>query len=514
MRQRLTAPGGARILFPASIALRFFFAAPQKRASDDGTSLVDKDASLSSALKPVELPVLTPIEVPVLTPTEVPPALKPVEVPVLTPADVPVLTPTDVPPALKPVDQLPEQVPPREPWKVLSKFQVIAAAVAISVGGWQLYSVWEQQPENLLARAANSLIASAGSPSSAVARPVYEEVLQSEWVGHDTGVYLVVVGAKGIGKSSTIRKVAGVDPGIVLVRISKFESEKQVCADVIEAFCRHEHVMHKALTLTHFGNLDGLEMIFSEARRRMLLIPGTPADWVPTVVVELQRVEHTGAGNIRSIMQVFKELCCDRRACAVVIVLSDPSDLLLISDDKARQETMFFEEMTPGEASQQLDQLGILLGNDALRSKLLDALDRAPQNFVKLAKKIKTGRRATPDQEVVEQFILSEQVDAEDRVKGFLQLDEGNKATQSAIRELINALIADGVKQEITGVNGVRPSASFSTGPLRDPELLSALMKQKRGSHAVFFNVRTKAWHFHSPACYVAAKKLMNPQNK
>jgi hypothetical protein len=379
-----------------------------------------------------------------------------------------------------------------------------------TLAGWQLLAHWEEHPAHLLSVVSDAVLSST-APAVAfecVPRPAYEDFLTSDWIGRNNGMYLVIVGPSGCGKTTTLNKSVEGKPGIIWMRISHYESQKQLCIEVLETVCVKGRVKHKKLTMSNFATIDSLAEVLYEAAKKKRLENSTPADWVPTIVVHIQRNDEA---QVHSIIQVFKELCCDKRACAVLFVVNDA---LVIPDDVALQEILYFNDwLTMSEASMHLDQLGILVDEKSLRKQLFDILGRMPQDFVQLARKIRSARRSNSkkdDQHLVDEFLRDRNLDAENRVRTFLDISS-SQLQSNEILDLVTKLVEDGMRRESEGKthDNALPEIFYTNGPFHDPKLLCGLMKDKKGSQAVMYHFPSKTWRFHSPACFEAAKRLV-----
>ncbi len=106
------------------------------------------------------------------------------------------------------------------------------------------------------------------------------EACLSSLIGHKGGQYIVVVGPKGCGKSTLVKHAMASNPiGVISVSMNKNFTDL------------YGAISSKLGATNHDWGIDSMKTLFNNtvilARSKLY---GFPLDWVPTIVVELDRV--------------------------------------------------------------------------------------------------------------------------------------------------------------------------------------------------------------------------------
>jgi hypothetical protein len=104
-------------------------------------------------------------------------------------------------------------------------------------------------------------------------------------------------------------------------------------------------------------NKKSLADLFNNTKQLARKSKGFPSDWVPTIVVELDRV--TTDESVRTIARDIKLLCSDTRSCRGVLVLSDALAAFAIPKDP-RARFFWVDDFTEDLAHQYFDALNYL----------------------------------------------------------------------------------------------------------------------------------------------------------
>ncbi len=199
-------------------------------------------------------------------------------------------------------------------------------------------SAMANKPAALLGKAGEKLAAlslSAGPWSSddlpSVPRSL-EKTLREVYF-HQTSKYILVAGPRGCGKTSTAiaaTRAADGTPstGVLWVRanrggdVVKHILRKLAPCDDLTAGARGRATGAAFDDLVAVADLDTLPPAFKSAiLHRKAVHPTTPTDWVPTVIIELDR-ELTPV-DVGDVCRVAKLLTSEHRLAVVVLVLCD-----------------------------------------------------------------------------------------------------------------------------------------------------------------------------------------------
>ena len=169
----------------------------------------------------------------------------------------------------------------------------------------------------------------------------------SKLLGSEDNQYVVVVGPKGCGKSTLVKYITATNPtGIIPVKLN---------SNFIDLYGAISRVLGSANPWT----MTTIKKIFNSTVNLARHKEGVPSDWVPTVVVEVDRT--TTDDSVRMIARDVKLLCSDSKLCKGFLVLSDALAAFALPKDP-RVDFFWLDDFTESAAHQYFDILHYLDG--------------------------------------------------------------------------------------------------------------------------------------------------------
>ena len=177
------------------------------------------------------------------------------------------------------------------------------------------------------------------SASGSVPGPVIERGLETQLrrvCYKQTGKYYMVVGPRGIGKSVTATVATGKRDGLTVVpcegSLRVIATHNDGISTIMSALAPSDSTGPAYAKLVDSAILFDLDPLCKAAAKHYKNAhPEAPDDWVPTIVIEMDR--NLTRDDMAAICRTAKWLACEINVAAVVLVLSDtrtggiPTDL-------------------------------------------------------------------------------------------------------------------------------------------------------------------------------------------
>jgi len=302
-----------------------------------------------------------------------------------------------------------------------------------------------------------------------------------------TTEYLVVVGPRGGGKSTAVKKVLRGRGKVVYVKLDSEVSTIQERLRKNLGLPSHEQV-----ELSHafqgFKGLHGVEK--------------------PVLVVELD--SNVSPDSIGQQSSELKTLCTDDKLAHGILVLSDANAAFKLKEDPDRQQFLWVDDLDGNEMNTLLDKFDVLSTDAAasteLRRRLRDEVGANAQGLFKTAAKAKSAAAAAvkalpadateaervtaasaSQRRVFETFIEVKQRKAYNEVNNLLTQAESKDKFRRLFLALLNK--PSGVGEEDVDFAPSRASEEFKT----------------KGFRAVTFSSEAKLFQFYSKAHQYAA---------
>jgi energy-coupling factor transporter ATP-binding protein EcfA2 len=321
------------------------------------------------------------------------------------------------------------------------------------------------------------------------------ELSLSELIGHEGSQYVVVVGPKCCGKSTLVNHVIAANPiGVIPLTMSK--SFIGVYDAIAKKLGAAEHDWDKDIIKNIFNNTIQL------ARRSKRF----PSDWVPTIVIELDRA--TTDESVNNIARDTKLLCSDTRSCRGVLVLSDALAAFAIPKDP-RADYFWVDDFTEDLAHQYFDTLNFLtdsshaLGschikegcpeisaNYSLRAKIFSTIGTRVSDLEFIAAKTKSNAG------LIDSYISNKISECESTLSALFEYD--GKPSGADFMEAARLILKSPTKSV--------KSASLKNNGLRSPRNAAIVLKQK--DHGLLFHIPSQSYRFYSKCHETAASQM------
>lgn len=309
-------------------------------------------------------------------------------------------------------------------------------------------------------------------------------------VGQPSSKYTAVIGPRGSGKSSVVRRVLEGVAGCVRVQLHTANQADNVFSLILkaagapQAFCND------------FTGVDQMKPVLAACAERMAK-EKHQQQRVPTIVIEVGR----GIDNrtITSIARDAKDLT-ELGNVSVILVLSEASAAFALPQDPARQNFVWVEDFTRDEADILLDKHKVLVGDVVSRQQLYEELGTRPADLIAAIEgkereaclAYARKRIAAAKQEL--QLISNLQ---------FPGLDPPMSGKD--LKALIDKLL-------VAPRHSV-PSEDLLPGPAANPKAVTLAMKTQTSSHIILYHQPTMSYRFFSQHHLVAARELAQKQS-
>ena len=184
-----------------------------------------------------------------------------------------------------------------------------------------------------------------------------------------SGIYWIVYGAKGVGKSESIDHTAIEKEGVIKIIVTSANSRDDIVS---------------ALTKKVLGfNTTGLTPeLLSETTRKCSVIP--------TIIFDIElggSLDQTS--GIQAVRSVSKLLA---HTCRCIVILSEANTVLQFGQDEARVRFLYVDEPTYDEAKTLLQRLGIKLTETDMQC-LFDSIGTNPAMLIHMADTVMAGEK-------------------------------------------------------------------------------------------------------------------------
>ena len=184
------------------------------------------------------------------------------------------------------------------------------------------------------------------------------------------GVYCIIYGSKGVGKTTVVEAVIHGRPGILKVKVTTAENKQQY--------------LHKVLEVTGQFKENPRIDDFKEFLRKAVSDSGV----LPTVIFEVERggndEQILGIQAARSLSKEFASVC------NCIIIISEANAVVEFVMDRSSEEFIFVDELNENELREFVKQNGILLNENEIR-KVIDNIGSNPTTLNKLGTHLENG---------------------------------------------------------------------------------------------------------------------------
>lgn len=327
-----------------------------------------------------------------------------------------------------------------------------------------------------------------------ISQPVLEEEL-SAFIGIRGKEYIVVNGPKGAGKSTLVNNAILQQPfGVISLSLVTSAS------DLYNAFANDVCESKDTWGIKNVGEV--LRNVTEYGRRKL-----TSADWVPTLVVEVDRAS-TDA-SVHQIARDIKLLCVDQGVCRGIIILSNALAAFALPKDP-RVEMLWVDDFSIEQANQYFDSLGFLLGNETscpvsitkcaqnnteMRQYIYDSIGTRPIDLIRLVDK--TRRKVSLIGGYVEQFKQECKVE-------LLALFGFEGSPSGSMFEELAHMMVNSFDQSIS-LGNLPPRSVFT-----QVDKVAIILKQR---HAMMYHFPTRSYRFASKCIANAAVEWSKSAN-
>ena len=185
-----------------------------------------------------------------------------------------------------------------------------------------------------------------------------------------SGIYKIIYGGKGVGKSTLVDAVIHGRPGILKVQISA-------------AGCK-EDLLRQIADATGTSKFNPTVKDFTEALRKAVSGEGI----LPTVIFEVEtaggKEETLGIHAVRSLSKEFASVC------NCIIIVSEANTVVEFGKDPGRETFVFVDELNENELREFVKQKGLILNETEIK-KLNDNIGSNPATLNKLREHMRRG---------------------------------------------------------------------------------------------------------------------------
>jgi hypothetical protein len=177
---------------------------------------------------------------------------------------------------------------------------------------------------------ANSEITASASGDDYVHRFELEGLVNEAFNFAPMGVYFVVYGNKGVGKSELITRAAIGRKGVVKIGITSAHSKDEIVRELLESLHFLDTKLKASQLVEQMREVKEKHGIF------------------PTIIFDVERASITGEDlGIQAVRSLSKALA---ETCRCIIILSEANAVLQFGKDRAREEFIFVDELSREEA--------------------------------------------------------------------------------------------------------------------------------------------------------------------
>jgi AAA+ ATPase superfamily predicted ATPase len=207
-----------------------------------------------------------------------------------------------------------------------------------------------------------------------VKRPAIEEVIREAVYSSKPTFYHIVYGAKGVGKSSLVERVAAGRKGVVQIYVGSADKIETITADFMEK------VTGQAVTF----KIEPLRAALIEYTENMKTKAQVKAmntgdggsqvegDFIPTIIFDVDRGEE-GSSNHKDVLQQVRSLAKGiYDVCNCIVIVSEANAVFEFGYDD-RENFIYVDEMTFEETNEFLiGQMAYITGKNTIRAPLTD----------------------------------------------------------------------------------------------------------------------------------------------
>ena len=273
------------------------------------------------------------------------------------------------------------------------------------------------------------------------------------------GVYCIIYGSKGVGKTTVVEAVIHDRPGILKVKVTTAENKQQF--------------LHKVIEVTGQFKQNPTIDDFKESLRKAVSDSG----FLPTVIFEVERggndEQLLGIQAARSLSKEFASVC------NCIIIISEANAVVEFGMDRRREKFIFVDELDENELREFVKQNGMMLNENEIR-KVIDNIGSNPATLKCLRTHLQNGLS-------VDDFIKEVLFDARQELVAFQhqQILKALKDHPEGIHpEFFNKLKNEGVD-------------------LSDPKAVGAAMRK---GNVITYRIELRKYTIYSKAIEVALR--------
>jgi len=231
---------------------------------------------------------------------------------------------------------------------------------------------------------AAAVIASAKLPAVSdevyVPRPVLDSEL-ADVVGRLIDKYVIVVGHRGTGKTTAIKRAAGGRLGVVVFNITTQTKAGGEWSALMSVLALPEDLHGPP-------NIVRLERILKRAKELHLVDFPDDTQWVPTIIATVDR-NMPNNGTLEAVVNMLRHVSVGVDAsCAAIVDLSDTASVFgLPVGEPGRQRFVRVSDLTEAEAKDFLDRRRCLMGDDESRRRAFGEVGRSALQLKSVAER-------------------------------------------------------------------------------------------------------------------------------
>ncbi len=208
----------------------------------------------------------------------------------------------------------------------------------------------EVVPEHL----ATAVVKTKFTDSTFVSRPGIEKEIRDAMNTRNSTCYNIVYGAKGVGKSSVVEKVAAGRPGVVKVMVGSADKIENILENIMFAITENKQSLDLPTLRAALEKYIELARMRAIKKNKEEGNDGAPpeGDFIPAIIFEVERgsADNTHKEVLQQVRSLAKSIL---DICNCIIVVSEANAVLEFgAGDKSRENFIYVDEFTFDEMKQ------------------------------------------------------------------------------------------------------------------------------------------------------------------